>query len=59
MTIAEDTDRAPEFASRAAQARIRAADAGVVHAAEFIWLLDHLPSSMAVPAPRQSHVGTS
>jgi len=32
-----------EFTRRAAEAWIRAADAGVIDATELVWLLSHLP----------------
>ncbi|MEA5365358.1 hypothetical protein VA596_37920 [Amycolatopsis sp., V23-08] len=37
----------PEFTRRAACAWIRAADAGLIDAAELTWLLSHLPGDQA------------
>jgi len=41
-----------EFAQRAAYAWVRAADAGVIGAAELSWLLAHLPPGSNTPGQR-------
>ncbi|VVJ21787.1 Uncharacterised protein [Amycolatopsis camponoti] len=38
-----------EFTRRAADAWVRAADAGVIDAAELVWLLNHLAAESARP----------
>ncbi|MBE1496137.1 hypothetical protein H4696_003237 [Amycolatopsis lexingtonensis] len=38
-----------EFTRRAAGAWVRAADAGIIDAAELVWLLEHLPAEPARP----------
>lgn len=38
-----------EFIRRAADAWVRAADAGIIDAAELVWLLNHLPADSARP----------
>ncbi|WP_410644316.1 hypothetical protein [Amycolatopsis sp. lyj-346] len=38
-----------EFTRRAADAWVRAADAGIIDAAELVWLLNHLSADSARP----------
>ena len=47
MTSVQDTTKpliTHEFIRRAADAWVRAADAGIIDAAELVWLLEHLPA---------------
>jgi hypothetical protein len=52
MTSVQHTTKPPmtrEFIRRAADAWVRAADAGIIDAAELVWLLNHLPADSARP----------
>ncbi|WIX84571.1 hypothetical protein [Amycolatopsis sp. DG1A-15b] len=52
MTSVQNTTKpliTREFSRRAADAWIRAADAGIIDAAELVWLLEHLPAEPARP----------
>ncbi|MEU4519062.1 hypothetical protein AB0F52_10150 [Amycolatopsis sp. NPDC024027] len=52
MTSVQDTKKpliTHEFIRRAADAWVRAADAGIIDAAELVWLLEHLPADSARP----------
>ncbi|MEU7785547.1 MULTISPECIES: hypothetical protein [unclassified Amycolatopsis] len=52
MTSVQHTTKAlltREFTRRAADAWVRAADAGIIDAAELVWLLEHLPADSARP----------